>query len=123
MRLPVSAALLLLLAVPAAAQEASESRALSGAEIAALVSGNTVEGAMTAGGPYRETYLPDGTIRGPDYEGRWSVVGDTLCFEYDPAEEADCWGAEMGANEEIRWVRDGRVEGTGRIARPPATGG
>lgn len=106
------AAALLVFAAPAMAQEA---RTLSGAEIAALVSDNTVEGAMNASGPYRELYLPDGTIRGEDYEGRWSVVGDTLCFAYGESEEPDCWGATISPSNEISWVRDGTVEGTGTI--------
>lgn len=107
-----TAFLCLPLVPPALAQEA---RTLSGAEISALVSDNTVEGAMTASGPYRELYLPDGTIRGEGYEGRWTVVGDTLCFAYEEGEEPDCWGATISPSNEISWVRDGVVEGTGTV--------
>ena len=98
--------------VPAVAQE---DRALSGAEISRMISGNTVEGNMAAGGPYREFYLPDGTLRGSNYDGRWNVVGDTLCFSYDATAPAQCWSARINRSNEISWIRDGIVDGNGVI--------
>ncbi|KQT61850.1 MULTISPECIES: hypothetical protein [unclassified Aureimonas] len=116
MRKPVLAAVLLL-AFGLTGAHAEEARKLSGPEIAALISGNTVEGAMAATGPYQEFYLPDGTIRGSGYTGKWSVVGDTLCFAYDPAKPADCWSAAVTPANEIQWLKDGKVDGTGK-AKP-----
>ncbi|WP_152047509.1 hypothetical protein [Aureimonas psammosilenae] len=94
---------------------AADDRALSGPEIARMISGNTVQGAMAAGGPYREFYLPDGTLRGSNYDGRWSVVGDTLCFSYDAATPAQCWGARISRTGEISWIKNGIVDGTGVV--------
>ena len=103
---------LLVSAIPAKAQE---ERALSGAEVAQIISGNTVQGNMAAGGPYREFYLPDGTLRGSNYDGRWSVVGDTLCFTYDATTPAQCWSARINRSKEISWIKNGIVDGTGVI--------
>ena len=109
---PALAAALLLAGTAFAGAE--EARKLGGAEIAALISGNTVEGAMVATGPYQEFYLPDGTIRGSGYTGKWSVVADTLCFAYDPAKPADCWSAAVTPANEIQWLKDGKIDGTGK---------
>ena len=103
---------MLMVAWNAAAQEY---RVLSGAEIGQMISGNTVQGTMAAGGPYREFYLPDGTLRGSNYDGRWSLVGDTLCFSYDPKTEAQCWGAKISQSGEISWMKDNVVDGNGTI--------
>ena len=94
---------------------ADDYRALSGAEIAKIIAGNTVQGTMAAGGPYREFYLPDGTLRGSNYDGRWNVVGDTLCFSYDPKTEAQCWGARISRSGEISWMKNDVVDGNGVV--------
>lgn len=94
---------------------AQDYRSLSGAEIAKIIAGNTVQGTMASGGPYREFYLPDGTLRGSNYDGRWSVVGDTLCFNYDPKTEAQCWGARISRSGEISWMKDDIVDGSGVV--------
>lgn len=96
------------LALPALAEQR-----LTGEEIRATVSGKTVEGTMTDTGRYAEFYDADGTIRGKDYTGAWSIEGDTMCFKYgdDPA---DCW--EVGkAGDEVLWIKDGAVLGTGAV--------
>lgn len=99
--------LLGLLAVPVAAQD------LSGAEIAGTIAGKTVQGGMVETGAYTEFYDADGTIRGAGYTGRWSVQGDTMCFEYDGA-AAGCFGIRM-EGEVLNWIVDGEVTGTGTI--------
>lgn len=120
MRMSCLMAALVTLAGTAGAH-AQEARKLGGAEISTLISGNTVEGAMAASGPYKEFYMPDGTIRGSGYTGKWSVVGDTLCFAYDPAKPADCWSAAVTPANEIQWMKDGKIDGTGK-ATPGNTG-
>ena len=57
---------------------------LTGAEITALVSGNTVKGPK-----FSEYYVPDGSIRGreiedtdEEYLGTWHVEGDQLCVAF-----------------------------------------
>ncbi len=112
-RLGVS--VLVCMAFQAAPAIAQEDRALSGPEIAQMIAGNTVEGTMAAGGPYREFYLPDGTLRGSNYDGRWSVVADTLCFTYDATTPAQCWSARISRADEISWIRNGIVDGNGVV--------
>lgn len=96
-------------AVPVAAGEA-----LTGDEIRALIGGNTVEGAMVATGPYAEFYQADGTIKGKDYTGAWSVEGDAMCFQYG-SDPKSCWQV-VGKGDGVEWVKDGKVEGTGTVA-------
>jgi hypothetical protein len=107
-RLLLAAAAALALAAPLRAADA-----LSGAEIRALVEGRTVEGSMTDTGRYAEFYAPDGQIRGAGYTGAWTIEGDAMCFAYDGAEKT-CW--QVGrAGDEVVWLREGRVLGTGAL--------
>lgn len=99
---------LCLAASPVAAQAP-----LTGPDIVALVSGNTVTGTMLASGGYTEFYAPDGTIRGKDYTGAWTVEGDTMCFAYG-ADPKTCLGVAV-VGTEIRWLADGAVTGTGML--------
>lgn len=101
------------LVTPLSAQE--QPRVLSGPEIATLIAGNTVVGNMAAGGPYEEFYLPDGTLRGSNYDGKWSVVDDTLCFVYDETSPAQCWGASLTSAGEVLWLKNGVIDGNGVV--------
>jgi hypothetical protein len=96
------------LAAPAFAQDLA-----TGDQIRAAVSGNTVMGSMSASGAYTEFYAEDGTIRSADYAGRWTVEGDTMCFAYgeDPA---TCWSVRL-SGDQVSWLVDGNVEGSGTI--------
>jgi hypothetical protein len=69
-----------------------EGGALTGAEIAALVSGNTVKGPK-----FSEYYIPDGSIRGreiedtdEEYLGTWHVEGDQLCVAFPSHDYKGC---------------------------------
>jgi hypothetical protein len=84
----------------------------TGAEITAAISGNTVQGSMTASGAYTEFYAADGAIKGQGYTGTWTVEGDTMCFDY--GEGKDCWGVRIDG-EAVTWVQDGADGGTGTI--------
>lgn len=97
-----------LFASPAFAQDAA-----TGDQIRAAVSGNTVVGSMSASGAYTEYYAADGTIRSADYTGVWTIEGDTMCFAYgeDPA---TCWGVQLSGNQ-VSWIANGAVEGSGTI--------
>lgn len=97
-------------AATGAAAQAPET--LDGAAITALVAGKTVEGSMLATGPYAEFYAADGTIRGDGYTAAWSVDGDTMCFDY--GEGPGCWSVGQ-AGDEVLWIEDGEVVGTGRV--------
>lgn len=85
----------------------------TGDQINAAISGNTVQGSMMSSGAYTEFYAVDGTIKGKDYAGKWTVEGDAMCFTYEGA-AADCWQVKI-AGESVTWVKDGADGGTGTI--------
>jgi hypothetical protein len=93
------------------ASSASAAEMASGEEIRAHVSGNTVQGSMLRDTfqKYSEFYMGDGTIRGDGYTGKWSISGDTMCFEYG-GESSGCWGASI-EGAAIIWWKDGAVDG------------
>ncbi len=99
--------LTLLLAGPALSQTLA-----TGPEITAAISGNTVQGSMTASGAYTEFYAADGVIKGDGYTGTWTVDGDTMCFSY--GEAPDCWNVRI-EGEAVTWVQSGADGGTGTI--------
>jgi hypothetical protein len=96
-----------LLASPLLATDLATGDAIRGA-----ISGNTVQGSMSASGAYTEFYAADGTIKGADYAGTWTVEGDTMCFAY--GEAPDCWSVRL-AGDQVTWVKDGVDGGTGTI--------
>ena len=85
----------------------------TGAAIKSAISGNTVQGSMQASGGYTEFYAADGTIKGADYVGKWSVSGDKMCFAYgeDPAQ---CWGVIISGGQ-IMWMGATGEEGSGVV--------
>jgi hypothetical protein len=99
-----------LLAAPAMAM--SQDLA-TGDQITAALTGNTVIGSMAASGAYTEFYAEDGKIRAADYEGAWTVQGDTMCFTYGDAAPT-CWGVRLNGDQ-VTWVSDAADEGTGTI--------
>jgi hypothetical protein len=86
----------------------------TGAEITAALSGNTVQGSMSASGAYTEFYAEDGTIKAKDYSGKWTVEADAMCFDY--GEGKDCWQVRI-EGEAVTWVQDGKDGGTGTIVK------
>jgi hypothetical protein len=84
----------------------------SGDQIRAAIAGNTVQGSMADAGAYTEFYDVDGTIRGADYTGTWSIADNQMCFDYGGG--ADCWTARI-EGDSVTWVRDGKDDGTGTI--------
>lgn len=97
-----------LLPLPALAQDLASAEA-----IRAAIAGNTVRGAMVASGGFTEYYAPDGSIRGPDYSGQWSIDGNRMCFGYD-GNPASCWAVRI-TGRSVVWVGSGGDEGTGTI--------
>jgi hypothetical protein len=71
---------------------------LTGAEITATISGNTVKG-----NKFAEYYDPNGTIRGREgddsddsYQGSWHVEGDKLCVAFPSHDFTSCvWIAPL----------------------------
>jgi len=95
------------------AATASAFAAATGQEIRAALSDNTVQGNMDATGPYAEFYQADGTIKGRDYIGAWSVEGNAMCFVYQDTPK-ECWNVEVHGDQ-VHWVKDGKSLGTGTI--------
>ena len=94
--------------------------AATGDQIRAAISDSTVQGNMDASGPYAEYYAPDGTIKGKDYTGQWSVEGDAMCFAYQDTPK-QCWNVELDGDQ-VRWIKNGASQGTGTIVRGNANG-
>ncbi len=99
--------------LPALAETVAPESLAKGAEITAAIAGNTVEGSMSATGVYTEFYAADGTIKGPDYTGKWTIKDDAMCFAYEGL-EGDCWQVQI-AGDKVTWVKDGTAGGTGTI--------
>lgn len=103
-----AAALALVLAWPAFAADMA-----TGDQIKAAIPGNTVQGKMNKTGDYAELYNADGTIKGKDYSGKWSVKGDTMCFAYGNDPEM-CWAVKIDGDK-VTWMKDGQEDGSGQI--------
>ncbi len=101
-------------AVVLAASTVQAADKLSGAQIRAAVSGNTVQGTMEGSGAYAEFYQQDGMIKGDGYTGIWAIEGDAMCFQYG-SDPKSCWEVEKDGDL-IQWLKDGKVEGTGTVA-------
>ncbi len=107
--LRMSAALAcLLLTVPAARAATADGDAIRSALI-----GNTVQGDMALTGAYSEFYAEDGSIHSKDYEGRWRIRDNEMCFKYGE-EPATCYQAEVDGDS-VTWMKDGQDSGTGTI--------
>jgi hypothetical protein len=85
----------------------------SGEDIRASVSGKTIQGSMLRDTfqKWSEFYMEDGTIKGDGYDGKWSIEGDTMCFEYGGA-SSGCWAASI-EGPAIIFFKDGKVDGAG----------
>ena len=94
--------------------------AATGDQIRAAIADSTVQGNMDASGPYAEYYAPDGTIRGKDYTGQWSVEGDAMCFAYEGTPKT-CWNVELNGDQ-VRWIKNGASQGTGTLVKGNANG-
>ena len=95
---------------------AADANALaSGPQLKKAIVGHTVQGSMDAAGKYTEFYAKDGTVRGKDYQAKWSIEGDTMCWVY-AGQPKDCWRAAI-KGDSIKWVKDGKVQGTGTIVQ------
>jgi hypothetical protein len=87
---------------------------LNGDQIKSTVSNMTVEGKMNDGMEYSEFYGADGTIKGKDYTGKWTIEGNEMCFVYGTDPKKSCYGISKTADG-IEWMEDGKAEGTGMM--------
>lgn len=103
-----------LLACSAASAAEVQGRVLTGAEIEAEIIGNTVSGTTQDGYRYAEYYRPDGIVRADDYQGKWWIAGDTMCFDYQGADSDGCWGVALDG-QKITWLLNGEPDGEARL--------
>ena len=89
----------------------------TGAEIKAALSGNTFQGEASDGEEaFIEFYAEDGTIKGPDYTGKWTIDGDTFCLAYED-EATECLGASI-SGDTLTWLqKDGSEYDKGKIVK------
>lgn len=87
----------------------------SAEKIRSRIIGNTVGGTMSPDSSYTEYYAEDGTIHGPGYEAEWRIDGDRMCFDYDEAEQADCYNVRIDGDN-VTWQRNGEAQGQGTLA-------
>lgn len=92
-----------------AAHVRKQGRPLTGAEITALVSGNTVKGPKFA-----EYYAADGTIRGreiededEEYSGTWHTDGDRLCVVFPSHDYTNCVSISQEPGSDYQFVGSG----------------
>jgi hypothetical protein len=93
-----AAALMFLSLSPVLAQDAATADV-----IRSTVIGNTVQGSMADGAAYTEFYATDGTIKGADYTGTWTLEGDKMCFAY--GEAPACYGVGINGDQ-VTWLDD-----------------
>ncbi len=76
-------------------------------EILAQIIGNTATSVGEDHG-WSEHYQPDGTIRGRSIhadgqehpmQGKWTVPGSEMCFDYVGSGDAGCWTISFESNE------------------------
>jgi hypothetical protein len=107
--------LLLLITLAGGASAAEQTPLASGQQLKNSIAGNTVQGSMDGAGRYTEFYAKDGTVRSKDYQAKWSIEGDQMCWVYE-GQPKDCWRATIKGNT-VKWVKDGKVQGSGTIVQ------
>lgn len=107
-----------LLALPATAAE----RPLKGAEIDALIKGNTVTG-KSDGKEWKQTFDASGaTIYNggtrPPSQGTWNIQGDKFCSQWPPNDTWACYTVtgDLDANPKtITWISAGGTKYPGSV--------
>ena len=86
-------------AAPAAPAATAAAEKLSGLAAWSALIGNSIRGKSSDGDPLVEFYAADGTIKQLlDDElstGKWTVRGETVCFEFPEDEEESCYRIEV----------------------------
>jgi hypothetical protein len=93
-----AAAVAACLALPCPPASAADEDALSAAEVAELLTGNTLTGRYSNGNPYSEHHAPNGVVYGhnnrrPVVNGCWELRGSLACYYYaeDRQRGPFCW--------------------------------
>ncbi len=82
-------------------------------DLTEAVAGNTILGSMQASGVYTEYYADGGVVYGHNYNAKWSIDNNTMCWIYVGSPK-DCWNATR-SGDQISWMKDGKGLGTGTI--------
>jgi hypothetical protein len=90
---------------------------LMGSEIQGLIIGNTLTGETVKHGAFSYFYNKDGTIRGADYQGTWTIKDNALCLKSAGDETTPrCW--KFGRDGDgFQLILNGNVVGTGSVVR------
>jgi hypothetical protein len=114
--------LLALVLVTFSAQQqvrADEPVVLTEQEILAQFIGNTATG-IDEGTRWSEYYQPNGTIKGrwsnDPYQGKWTVSGSEMCFDYAGSADDGCWTMSV-KGDEITYYKKGKHDGTGKLLK------
>ena len=119
--------LLVLVLVMSSAQQqarAHEAVMFTEQEILAQIIGNTATSVGEKHG-WSEYYQPNGTIRGRSVhadgqehpmQGKWTVSGSEMCFDYVGSGDAGCWTISVEGNE-ITYHKKGKHSMTGTLVK------
>jgi len=96
---------------------------LTGEEIKALFTGNTVAGTYVNGGAFSEFHAVDGRAIGDNgytlnVDACWNTDGDKVCYHYGPFKDRRtyCFTVEQtGDNLLLRVAGSGKLNATGRV--------
>ena len=119
--------LLALVLVMSSAQQQAKSHdevMLTEQEILAQVIGNTAT-SVEEKHEWSEYYQPDGTIRGRSHhgsgevhptQGKWTISGSEMCFDYVGSGDAGCWTISVAGNE-IAYHKEGHHDVMGTLLK------
>jgi|GEM_PF-1574829 len=96
---------------------------MTGAEIKALFTGNTIAGVYVNGGRFSEYHAPDGRALGDNgymlnVDACWNVDQDKVCYHYGPAKERKtyCFTVEQeGESIRLKVADTGRINAVARM--------
>jgi hypothetical protein len=109
----------------ASATSLAQSQRLTGPEIRALFTGNTVSGMYLYGGVFSEYHAADGRALGDNgltlnTDACWNTDGDRVCYHYGrpPERRTYCFHVEREGNRlDLRVSETGRINAVGRIEK------
>ena len=112
-------ALVLFVSIPQQHAQADEPIVLTEEEIASQIIGNTATG-TDSGTRWSEYYEPNGTIRGrwanDPYQGKWTVSGSEMCFDYAGTSDDGCWTMTL-EGDDITYYKKGKNDGTAKLLK------
>lgn len=103
----------------------AQAETLTGAQIRELLTGNTVSGVYSGGGPFSEYHAADGRALGDNgftlnVDACWNTDGDRVCYHYGAAKERRtyCFSIEKnGDSLTLRVADTGRLNGVASVEK------